>query len=185
MGNAVYLVLTQSGTKVSQAIRLFTRKPFNHASIASDKELNTMFSFCRKYNRPLPAGFNQEYVGEGVFGRFDIIPCEIYRLDLTESQRRIYDNTIRYFISHQKGFDYNLLGLGAILIRKNLPRKSKYLCSQFVAYVISEIGFTLNKPVFLNTPDDLRHLPEAKLIYSGELNHYFNSYSSSSQEPPL
>lgn len=185
MDNAIYLVLTQSGTRVSQAIRLFTRKPFNHASIAGDESLREMYSFCRRYNRPLPAGFNQEYVGQGVFGRFEVIPCEIYRFELTEEQRRLYDNTIRYFVSHQATFDYNLIGLGAILVRKNLPRKSKYVCSQFVAYVLEQTGLTLNKPVFLNTPDDLRCIPEAKLIYSGELNRYFYSKNPVFQKPLL
>lgn len=180
MSNEIYMVLTQSGTKISQTIRLFTRKPYNHASLADDATLKNMYSFCRRYNRPLPAGFNREYVGAGVFGRFEIIPCEIYRIELTEKQRRTYEATIRYFISHQTDLDYNILGLGAILVNKNLPRKYKYLCSQFVAYVLNEIGITLNKPVFLNTPDDLRYLSGAKLIYSGELNRYFGAVN----QPP-
>ena len=32
---------------------------------------------------------------------------------------------------------------------------------------------TLDKPPCLYSPDDLRYLPDAKLIYRGELNQYY------------
>ena len=60
---AIYILLTDTGTWFSRAIKLYTGAPYNHASIALDEELNELYSFGRKvYTNPFSAGFVQEHI---------------------------------------------------------------------------------------------------------------------------
>jgi hypothetical protein len=180
----IYIVLTQTGTNVSRAIKLFTRCPYNHSSLTDDAGLNEMFSFCRNYRRfPLPASFNKETVGNGTLGLFKQIPCEIYEIELTDEQYAQYKSIISHFIENRSKYEYNLLGLWTIPFKKNFPRKNKYVCSQFVAYVLSQLEIKLNKEIFLNSPEDLRYISCAKLVYSGELNRYYSLNSDTGFSP--
>ena len=67
----IYIILTQSGTLFSKAIKLHTRDPYNHASISFDKSLEIMYSFGRKrrYN-PIDTGFIEENFNRGLYPYF-------------------------------------------------------------------------------------------------------------------
>ena len=171
---SVYVVVTRTGTNVARAIRVFSRMPYSHVSLSADASLHQLYSFCRNYKPiPLPATFNTEIIGEGTLGKFDTIPCEIYEIRLTEEQYAHFQLIINYFCDHRKQYSYSILGLIMVKlqIKRNLERK--FVCSQFVAHVLKECGVTLEKPPCLYSPDDLRYLPDAKLIYRGELNRYY------------
>ena len=69
MQDHIFVLLMQTGTSVAKVLHFFTRKPYNHASVALDLTLEEMYSFCRNHSHfPLPAGFNREIVGEGTLG---------------------------------------------------------------------------------------------------------------------
>ena len=77
MQDHIFVLLMQTGTSVAKVLQFFTRKPYNHASVALDLTLEEMYSFCRNHiHFPLPAGFNQEIVGEGTLGRFWSSPAK-------------------------------------------------------------------------------------------------------------
>lgn len=176
MSNSIYLVFSNTSTYVAKMIRILSRKSFSHVSIASSLDLEEMYSFCRNYRRtPLPATFNKEHITNGSFGKY--IPCEIYRIDLSEKQREEYEKIIDYFSEHRCEYGYNVLGLCTIPLQKNIRRKKKYVCSQFVAHVLDSLDIELEKDVFLNAPEDLRHLPCADLIYRGELHEFVENNS--------
>lgn len=94
MQDHIFVLLMQTGTSVAKVLQFFTRKPYNHASVALDLTLEEMYSFCRNHiHFPLPAGFNQEIVGEGTLGRFLVIPCEIYAIPVTKEKNRNLNKT--------------------------------------------------------------------------------------------
>ncbi len=178
MEESIYIVLTQTGTNIAKFIRFFTKKPYNHASISRNPDLSEMYSFCRNYTRtPLPATFNKENVGKGVLGLFSYIPCEIYEVKMTPDQKEKSNIILNHFIDNRKTYSFNVFGFWSIPLNLHLVRKNKFVCSQFVAYVLHKSGIKLKKPVNLYSPDDLRHLPEAALLYKGELNNYHKSIS--------
>ena len=187
MNDAIYIILTQTGTSVAKIIKFFTGKPYNHSSISSDLSLSDMYSFSRNYAPfPLPAGFNQEKVGEGTLGLFSCIPCEIYMLPVTGEQKEKFNRILNHFKKNRSRYSYNILGFWSIPFRIHMERKNKFVCSQFVAHIIKESGIYLNKPVCMYSPEDLRHLPYAKLIYQGELNTFYRNYILSDlQNKPL
>lgn len=183
MTDAIYITVSQTGTTVAKIIKFFTRKPYNHSSIADDLSLADMYSFCRNYTPfPLPAGFNQEIVGQGTLGKFSYIPCEIYELPVTKAQKIKFHKLLNHFKQYRDSYSYNILGFWSIPFRLHLERKNKFVCSQFVAYIIKEAGINLNKPVWMYSPEDLRHLPNARLVYRGELNEYYYNHALSMSE---
>jgi len=171
---AIYVVATRTGTSVARVIRAFSHMPYSHVSISPDASLHHLYSFCRNYKPiPLPATFNTEIIGEGTLGKFDTIPCEIYEIRLTEEQYAHFQLIINYFCDHRRLYSYSIIGLIMVKLQIERTLQRKFVCSQFVAHVLQECGVTLDKPVSLYSPDDLRYLPDAKLIYRGELNRYY------------
>lgn len=170
----IYVVLSQTGTRISKAIKFFTRKPYNHVSVSSDNELMEMFSFCRLHlHRPLPAGFSPEYLEKGVFNLFSIVPCEIYKFEVTEHQYDKYLKTIRHFKNNTDVYSYNILGLLTIPFGIPIRRKHRFVCSQFVAYVLNRCKIAeFSKDISLITPEDFRYLQGGELIYSGNLKNF-------------
>ena len=57
----IYIVISQTGTLFSRALKVATRHPYNHVSISLDRELNAMYSFARRnIYCPWIAGFIEE-----------------------------------------------------------------------------------------------------------------------------
>jgi len=170
----IYIIVAQTRTGVAKAIKFFTRKPYNHVSISGDVGLSEMYSFCRNYPRvPLPATFNKEIIGQGTLGLYDNIPCEIYRVPVTSEQKREFEQIMQHFFTFRKTYSYNILGLVAIFLKISWSRKNHFLCSQFVAHTFFKLGLELSKSPCLYTPDDFRYLPNAELVYRGELNSWY------------
>lgn len=71
----VYIVLSQTGTIFSRAIRLYTRDQYNHASMSFDSKLLVMYSFGRRkrYNL-LDSGFVIENFARGMDPLFPQYP---------------------------------------------------------------------------------------------------------------
>ncbi|MBQ1339971.1 MAG: hypothetical protein IIY35_05045 [Ruminococcus sp.] len=181
MEDYIYIIMAQTGTRPARFFRFVTKKPFNHVSLSADIDLSEMYSFCRTYRRfPLPATFNQEIVGKGTLGCFGSIPCEVYRLPVTHEQKEEYYRVIRHFSDNRNIYSYNILGLLTVYLNIEWNRQKNFLCSQFVAYTMDKIGIPLEKPFCLYTPDDFRNFPGAVLVYSGELNDFYNIRRSKS-----
>lgn len=181
--NYIYVLVSQTGTTISKILKVFTRKPYNHVSVACKEDLKEMYSFCRNNpERPLPATFNKEIIGEGTLGKFNIIPCELYRIPVTKEQKDMFFENIEYFKKNREYFSYNCIGLGFIFFNIAFRRKNKFVCSQFVGHMLEKSGINsrIHKPVCLQTPEDFRHIPGAELIYRGNLNNYheYNDFIS-------
>ena len=81
----VYIVLSQTGTILSRILKLVTRAPYNHSSIALTEDLEVMYSFGRlnPYN-PFRGGFVQESAHFGTFKRFKNTRVMVVEADVTE-----------------------------------------------------------------------------------------------------
>ncbi len=183
---SIYVLMTRTGTGPAIVIRLFSRMEYNHASISGDAALNQLYSFCRNYTYvPFPASFNKEFIGEGTFGKFPVIPCEIYEIPLTEEQYSHFQCMIDHFITCRSLYSYSVIGLLRVKMQIESELRNKFVCSQFVAYVLEECGVKLDKDSSLYSPDDLRYLPDAKLIYRGELNRYYHEQNEKLSYMPM
>lgn len=170
----LYIILTQSGTKLSKMIQFFTREEFNHSSIAIEPTLNEFYSFGRrKVNNPLNGGFIIETPNNGVFKKYSNgqTPCVILKLEVTDVAYQKACNLIKKFIKNKETYDYSIINM----ILANTPlhlKNDKFFCSEFVGYVLHEIGIELPKNYEHIHPYDFTKIKNATIIYKGILQNY-------------
>lgn len=162
----VYLLLTATNTYFARFIRFYSKKPYSHASISFDKKCRTSYSFGRTYvNNPFVGSFQRESIDKGVFGKCPHIPCEILELEVTEEQY----NTLKSIIDTMDGRKYNKLGLLLKMLNISYERKTKFFCSEFVAYALRESNiYKFNKPLNFIEPCDFLEIPIVHTIYQGD-----------------
>ncbi|MFD0712821.1 hypothetical protein [Paenibacillus sp. GCM10027626] len=167
----IYVLLTDTGTWFTKLIRVFTRAPMNHASIALDRELTEVFSFGRKKrNNPWVGGFVKEDMTSDMFEQAS---CALYCCDVDQDTYERICLHIRAFEQNKHRYTYNLLGLFGVLLNTRIPRKDAYFCTQFVASVLMQNGIPISsKPPELVTPTDLEKAHCLKPLYRGSLGVY-------------
>lgn len=173
----IYILLTDTGTLFTRLIKLFTRAPMNHASLALDRELEEVYSFGRKNQRnPLSCGFVKEDMTSTLFGRATcaLFSCEVNRDTYEKIRLRIQE-----FQENEQRYKYNLIGLFGVLVNKSINRKYAYFCTQFVATVLEDNGIQLSsKSSALVTPGDIERAQALRPLYQGSLNQYMNELQS-------
>lgn len=179
MERKIYLVLTDTGTLFTRLIKLYTKKPYNHASLSFNSRLTDVYSFGRKsVNNPFIGGFVKEDMKTELFKN---ATCAIYCCTVSDEQ---YENMIKYIeeIEREKqDYRYNLLGVIGVALNIEVKRERAFFCSQFVASVLREANIhDPNKPLALTTPHDLQKNAQFELIFTGPLKDY---YSSSFETP--
>jgi hypothetical protein len=173
----IYILLTDTGTWFSKMIKLYTRAPYNHASLALDENLNELYSFGRKvYYNPLSAGFIKEGVNRGVFFYKKDTRCILYKMVINEEQYMNLLKKIQEFKSYQDQYRYNLIGVMGIALNKRIVRDNAFTCSQFVASVLKTSGIHLfEKYIEMITPNDFRNIPRLEIVYEGKLHDYYRN----------
>ena len=64
----IYILLTRSGTLLSNLVYRLTGARYTHASLAFDEDLSCLYSSTRKNGYTMvPAGPSREYLDRGVF----------------------------------------------------------------------------------------------------------------------
>lgn len=173
MEKKLYLLLTNTGSFLTKLIKLYTQKPYNHASIAFNSQLSEVYSFGRKTVRnPFIGGFVKEDVKAGLFKQAD---CVIYSITVTEEQIQKINHMLKIFEAQKKDYRYNFLGLFGVMFNIPIKRKNAFFCSQFVAFLLKEsyiIDF--DKPLTLITPHDLQSASKCQFVYEGKLYEYYN-----------
>lgn len=110
----VYILLTDTSTIFTKCIKLYTKKQYNHASIALDSNLSEVYSFGRKMSKnPFVGGFVKEDMKSCLFHRAD---CTIFSLEVTEDQFGKMMRYINDIEACQEQYRYNFLGLFGFLI---------------------------------------------------------------------
>ncbi|WP_141433808.1 hypothetical protein [Bacillus sp. 03113] len=179
----VYILLTDTGTIFSRLIKLYTRKPLNHASIAFDQQLLHVYSFGRKKSgNPFIAGFVKENIQGDLFKKAS---CAIYSCSISEAQYNTMLEKIKKMEAQKQLYKYNFLGVFAVVFNKRMDRKNAFFCSHFVATILDECGINTpyQKPLSLVTPNDLKELPSLQLEYNGKLVYYLSHTGSEKRDP--
>ncbi len=171
----VYIVITQTGTALSQALKAITGDAYNHASISLRPDLARMFSFGRlhPYN-PFAGGFVVETTRAGTFKRFANTDCIVLYKAITEDQHEAIAEHLRRMYREKHRFGYNHMGL--VLAGVNIPHKSKherYYCSEFVRDMLVRFGIEeASQFPDVVKPMDLLNVRDSHIIYRGKLRGY-------------
>ena len=181
----IYVLLSRTQTVPSMLIRKYTREPYAHTSIALDIELKEMYSFARKtVHNPFNCGFISENIEQGIFGRDKKTLCNVYALPVTQEQYQNVIKEISYFKGDVENYNYNYLGVVALMFGKAVEHKRRYFCSQFVSYILKNSGIDLfDKSNALVKPYDFRMKLKDKIIYNGKLSEYRNFLDKADLKP--
>ena len=180
----IYVLLSKTYTMPARIIRLVTKEPYSHTSIALDKQLVELYSFARKgiYN-PLNSGFVVEDLERGVFGMDQNITCSVYQVPVTEEQYQILKDEIDCFVNNADEYGYNYFGLFTIMLGMNIYDGKHFFCSQFVSYLFSKCGMPLfTREHGLVRPYDFHKKLKEYRIYKGKLSEYRESLNQLSYE---
>lgn len=166
----LYIVLTRTNTIISRLIHLFTQDDYTHAAIALDRDLQQMYSFARKYtHNPFIGRFKHEHLDEGIYKLAKYLPGLILEIEVTEGQYSQVCELIGEFKANQSRYKYNCRGLIYGLFNKPTKRDDRFLCSQFVYYILHQSGIVdFQIPANLVKPQDFLEL-EGKIVYAGDL----------------
>ena len=168
----IYLVLTHTGSVLSNIVKVYTKKKYSHISIGLDFNLNEMYSFGRlKPYNPYKAGFVREEVNNGTFARFKNTLGAVYALKVTDEQYKSIVKIIDYVKENKDKYKFNIIGLFFVSINKKYQKKDTFYCAEFVKYIL-ETSF--NKKILpeIIKPMDFLELDNIELIYEGLFSKY-------------
>ncbi len=182
----VYVVLTRTNTLISRLIRYFTKDRYTHAAISLDLDLRHMYSFGRRWTyNPFIGGFKHEFLDQGAYKFSKQLPGVIVELNVTEEQYMKIESILNQFINNPKYYKYNYLGLINNIIHKDTYFANRFLCSEFVYYVLNECHVVnFNKPRSLVRPQDFLNL-DGRIIYEGDLRELENVATNAIPSPNL
>jgi hypothetical protein len=170
----IYIVLTYTGTVLSNLVKVYTRKEYSHVSISLDEKLNHMYSFGRRYAYcPFFGGFVQESPKFGTFKRFRKTKTKIYSLEVDERQYEQIRRLIKEFDLDKEKYKFNLIGLFAVAFHLRVKRERHFYCAEFVKYVLDNSDIEINLPDIIK-PNDFEKIDGISEIYTGSLNEYIN-----------
>jgi hypothetical protein len=166
----VYIVLTRTNTILSRLIGVLKNDEYTHASISLNKNIETMYSFGRRYQyNPFIGRFVKENLNEGVFGLQKSLKGLVMEIEVTSDQYDKINQMLNEFIINKNHYKYNYLGLIYSLLNLETCRNDRFLCSEFVYYLLNECGaVNFNKPRNLVRPQDFLQL-KGRVIYRGNL----------------
>ena len=174
MEKSVYIVLSQTGTMFSRALKFFTRAEYNHASISLNPTLETMYSFGRlnPYN-PFIGGFVEEGKNIGTFKRFYKTTAMVLEFKVSEEKYNAIKYFIEYFKSHKCDFHYNYLGVLCACFKKHHTSSKRFYCSEFVKTCLEtfDIENAQDLPKIIK-PIDFLKLNNKNVVYIGTLQNY-------------
>lgn len=170
----IYIILTHTGTILSQIIKKYTKDEFSHISISLNKELTEMYSFGRlhPYN-PVWGGFVHEYINKGTYRRFFKTRAKVYELEVTNEQyEKVKENICKIKSENEnKKYKFNITGLFAVGFHKTIKREHSFYCAEFVKYVMENSNINLDLPDPIK-PEDFKKIEGLKEIYRGLLRKY-------------
>jgi hypothetical protein len=168
----VYIVLTYSGTVLSNIVKIYTKKDYSHVSISLDKDLNQMYSFGR-HNAYIAfwGGFVHESPKFGTFKRFKKTKTKVYSLDVSKKQYNKITKIINEFDLNKEKYSFNIIGLFAVALHLRVKINRSYYCAEFVKYVLDNALVKTNLPDIVK-PNDFEKIEGIELIYKGALNKY-------------
>lgn len=178
----LYVVLTRTNTIVSRLIQLIKDDEFTHAAISLDKELNYMYSFSRKHTyNPFIGVFRKEEINKGLYKLQRSLHGTIIEIEVSRQQYKAAKGLLNHFIDNSNLYKYNYKGLLDGVLNKESCYDYRFLCSEFVYYILKESGIVdFNISRNLVRPQNFLNL-DGDIIYRGnlkDLKYQNNNYDS-------
>lgn len=171
----LYIVISQTGTILSRALKILTGAQYNHSSISLSSDLQQMYSFGRRnpYN-PFWGGFVKESPDTGTFKRFYKTEAVILEVDISQDKYEELCNLISEMRSEREEYHYNYLGVFLGAFNVNRKADKKFYCSEFVKDILvkGEVEGVDDLPEIIQ-PIHFLQLSHRQ-VYEGRLREYNN-----------
>lgn len=155
----LYLMLSQTNTRIGKTIRLFSHYNFNHVSLSLDPTFRNWVSFARYVQDvPLAGGFVTESA-ERFLDMEGPIPVKIYRMELSQ-ERYLKLKDLFSRANSESGLIYNTLSLFAAAFGCRYPIQGAYTCLDFAGVILGTHFQSIRM---------LEHTLQAPIIYQGDL----------------
>lgn len=170
--NKIYLILSHSGTLMSNIVRLYTRYKYSHVSISLDKKISNMYSFGRKnvYNI-FDGGFVIQNKKSKFYKKFKNTKCIILELNVTKEQYDKLYNILERYKDNIDMYKYDIMGVFLRPFNIKINREYYYYCTKFVKEVLENSNIYKFNSDFIK-PKDFLSIPNNKIIYKGNLLSY-------------
>lgn len=169
----IYIVLTHTGTLLSNFIKLYTKKDYSHVSLSFDEELEEMYSFGRLYTyNAFIGGFIKESLTSGTYKRFKNTEASVYEIEITAKQYIEVQKFVRAMYKRRKQYKFNFIGVFFVMFNKKIKRKNALYCAEFVKGALEEGNVDVSYLPEIIKPEDFKKMKNAKLIYRGKLRKY-------------
>lgn len=166
----LYIVITRTNTVLSKIIQWSKNDDYTHAAISLDIDLNSMYSFGRKYTyNPFVGKFKRETFDQGAYKFSKTLPGVIMEVEVTEQQYEKVRTLLKHFIANKEFYKYNYKGLLYGLFNKKSCRDDRFSCSEFVYYLLYEAGivdFKISRN--LVRPQNFLCI-KGRILYKGDL----------------
>lgn len=171
----LYVVVSQTHTRIGKVIRRVTRCPFSHSSLSLSPDLTQMYSFARyRLQNPWKAGFVKETPARLTLQGEEETYVRIYRIPVDYEQYRAAARVIWRIQNDEEEHIYNTFAPLFAPFGRELTAYKAEICSQFVAQCLKEAGVLraelADKRVVL--PRDLAAAYADLLYYEGPLERY-------------
>lgn len=170
----IYVVVSDSGSRISKILRIFTKAKYNHVSLALREDLQEMYSFGRRWKYyAFYGGFIKETPYTGVFGVYPKADIVVFPFDVTETQYKEISARIEDMYRRKKHYKYSWLGLFMLLFHKKVKRKHYYYCSEFVQEILTQFS-VVEEGIFplVTKPHEFLHIFQGKQTYVGRYRDY-------------
>ena len=169
----IYIILSHTGTVLSNIIKSYTKDEFSHVSIALDADLTQMYSFGRlnPYN-PFWGGFVHEELNKGTYKRFKKTRANVYSFFIEDEQYEKIKQRINYFNTNKEKYRFNVIGLFFVSINKLVRRKNSFYCAEFVRHILRFSGIKTNHLPDIIRSENFKDLDGLNLEYQGLFRKY-------------
>lgn len=168
----IYIILTTTGTTLSNLVKKVTKTEYTHSSISFDLSLDNVYSYGK--NDEGVAGFGLESKNVA-FANFEEVPCKILMVMVPDTVRNRGQLMIAEMMSRRKKLQFNIAGIFGIYFNKAINRTNKMFCSQFVDSFFKSLGVDLTtKDSGLVHPIDFDTIKykDKHVVYEGNIKSY-------------
>jgi len=164
----IYVMLLKYPDRFSKTFRFFSRNKYSHASIGISDSDFTFYSYVLK-------GFRIEFPRKHPTFKTQEIPCELYRIEVTEEKYQVAKAVLEDHVKHSHNCRFSYLALLFCYMRIKLPLKDRYFCSVFVTEILDKVkAVPLKKHYTFYLPDDFLTMEGLEHVYSGHLSQLVN-----------
>ncbi len=162
----VYVIFSSTQYMIAKFIRSLTHHRYNHVSISLDGNLQTLYSFARRYDdTPFCGGFVVE-TPERYLRRNTAASVQICAIPVTDAQYTAIRSHLYRYQAEAQDYVYNYIGALTFLFRRRVALERCHTCVDFATELISMTGAGINPGRFYSIRGLARNLARYK-VYEG------------------